>query len=103
MMLPTIRQGHSSSTDHGLFTPGRSQWRDAPAYFAVLEICHEEFASPTVSSSADTPDEQDTDTPLEDVARAEREYVRQRLREDLQREPTEEEVDEWLRQHTEGY
>jgi hypothetical protein len=102
-MRPTITQGHSSSTDHGLFTPGRSQWRDAPAYFAVREICHDVVASPTVSSSGETPDEQDTGTPLEDAARAEREYVRQRLREELQREPTEEEVDEWLRQHTEGY
>jgi hypothetical protein len=25
------------------------------------------------------------------------------LRQDLGREPTEEELDEWLRQHTEGY
>jgi DNA-directed RNA polymerase specialized sigma subunit len=29
--------------------------------------------------------------------------VRQRLREELQREPTDEEVDQWLRRHTEGY
>ena len=40
---------------------------------------------------------------LQDVARSEHEYLHQRLREDLGREPTEEELDEWLRQHTEGY
>jgi hypothetical protein len=46
--------------------------------------------------------EQD-DATLDDAARSEREYVRGRLREELKREPTEPEVDEWLRQHTEGY
>ena len=40
---------------------------------------------------------------LEDVARTEHDYLHQRLREDLGREPTEAELDEWLRQHTEGY
>jgi hypothetical protein len=40
---------------------------------------------------------------LEDVAQTEHEYLHQRLRDDLGREPTEEELDEWLRQHTEGY
>lgn len=44
-----------------------------------------------------------TEGKLEDVARTEHEYLHQRLREDLGREPTEEELDEWLRQHTEGY
>jgi len=39
---------------------------------------------------------------LEEIARSEREYVRSRLREELNREPTEEEMDEWLRQQTEG-
>ena len=40
---------------------------------------------------------------LEDAARTERDYLRQRLREELGREPSEDELDEWLRQHTEGY
>ena len=43
------------------------------------------------------------DNSLEDAARDEREYVRGRLRAELEREPTEEEVSEWLRQQTEGY
>lgn len=40
---------------------------------------------------------------LKEAARAERDFVRQRLHEELGREPTESEVDEWVRQHTEGY
>jgi hypothetical protein len=47
--------------------------------------------------------ESEGDAPLDDTARTEREYVRGRLQEELKREPTEQEVDEWLRQHTEGY
>jgi hypothetical protein len=45
----------------------------------------------------------ESDAGLNDAARGEQEYVRQRLREELKREPTEEEMDEWLREHTEGY
>jgi hypothetical protein len=40
---------------------------------------------------------------LEDVAQTEHDYLHQRLREELGREPTEGELDDWLRQHTEGY
>lgn len=49
------------------------------------------------------PESKDADPELEDAARSERSYVRERLREELKREPSEQEVDEWLRQHTEGY
>jgi hypothetical protein len=45
----------------------------------------------------------DSDAKLAGVARTEHEYLHQRLREELGREPSEEELDEWLRQHTEGY
>lgn len=45
----------------------------------------------------------DGSSKLEDVAQTEHDYLHQRLREDLGREPTEEELDDWLRQHTEGY
>ncbi len=55
-----------------------------------------------LSGEAEEPEE-GGDEPLDDAARDEREYVRRRLREELQREPTESELDEWLRQHTEGY
>lgn len=40
---------------------------------------------------------------LEDAARQEEDYLRERLRDELGREPSDEEVDEWLREHTEGY
>jgi hypothetical protein len=45
----------------------------------------------------------DTPDTLEDAARGERDYVRTRLRDELGREPSEQELDEWLRDHTEGY
>jgi len=48
-------------------------------------------------------DDAGSDAKLAGVARTEHEYLHQRLREELGREPTEEELDEWLRQHTEGY
>lgn len=45
----------------------------------------------------------DGDASLEETAAREREYLRGRLRDELRRDPTEEELDEWLREHTEGY
>ena len=55
------------------------------------------------ASPEEAPAPDDDETPLDDAAQSEREYVRERLREELKREPTEVELDEWLRQHTEGY
>jgi hypothetical protein len=40
---------------------------------------------------------------LADAARDEREVAAGRLREELGRDPGDEEIDEWLRRHTEGY
>jgi hypothetical protein len=40
---------------------------------------------------------------LTEAAQEEREYVRKRLSEELGREPSKDEIDEWLRQHTESY
>jgi DNA-directed RNA polymerase specialized sigma subunit len=40
---------------------------------------------------------------LSEVAKNEHEYLHERLRQELGREPSEEELSEWLRQHTEGY
>lgn len=45
----------------------------------------------------------DGDASLEETAARERDYLRGRLRDELGREPSEEELDEWLRKHTEGY
>lgn len=55
------------------------------------------------SSDDETPAAGEGDDSLSDAAETERDYVRQRLRAELGREPSEEEVDEWLRRHTEGY
>lgn len=56
---------------------------------------------------ADSGDEDNADdgadNSLDDAARNEGEYLRERLRDELGREPTEAELNEWLRQHTEGY
>jgi hypothetical protein len=55
------------------------------------------------ASPEEAPAPDELETPLDDAAQSEREYVKERLREELKREPTETELDEWLRQHTEGY
>ena len=43
------------------------------------------------------------DDSLEDAAEHELDDMRARLREELGREPSEEELSDWLRRHTEGY
>jgi len=53
--------------------------------------------------SEEKPDAEDANNSLDDAARDEQDYLRGRLREELKREPSEEEMNEWLRQHTEGY
>lgn len=63
----------------------------------------EQFPAPHLRLTDDADDASRTDAGLEDAARDEREYLRGRLRDELKREPTEEELNEWLRRHTEGY
>ncbi len=48
-------------------------------------------------------DKNDADNSLEEAFEKERADMRERLRGELKREPTEKELDEWLQQHTEGY
>ncbi|MBA3320061.1 MAG: hypothetical protein H0T45_01265 [Pyrinomonadaceae bacterium] len=59
----------------------------------------------TGESTSKQPDDAGTndDEGLEDVVRDEQDYLRSRLRNELGREPTDEELSEWQRQHTEGY
>jgi hypothetical protein len=54
-------------------------------------------------SSNDEKSSHEESNGLSEAASAEHEFLHQRLRQELGREPTEEELDEWLRQHTEGY
>jgi len=55
-----------------------------------------------MSTQDDNDDPTANGTELGAVAETEHEYLHQRLRKELGREPTEDELDEWLRQHTEG-
>ena len=61
----------------------------------------------SLTPETEEPEEPETDggadDSLEDAARKEREYMRERLRSELNRDPTEEELNDWLRRHTEGY
>lgn len=57
----------------------------------------------SLSSEEEAHEAEDADDSLNETAETERDYVRGRLRDELGREPSEEEVDEWLRRHTEGY
>lgn len=73
-------------------------------YGAAVRVCAlRTTASNDPSEEGPMPQDDNQDTGLEEVARRESEYVRRRLREELKREPTEEEMDEWLRQQTEGH
>lgn len=86
------------------YISGYEQARDIPAHFfnkqadarAAGRQAHATF-------SDDSAEQESVDAPLEETVRQEHEYLRNRLREELKREPTEEELSEWLRQHTEGY
>lgn len=40
---------------------------------------------------------------LSEAAEQEEEFLRERLSQELGREPTRDELDEWLREHTESY
>ncbi|MCA1643881.1 MAG: hypothetical protein LC785_18525 [Acidobacteria bacterium] len=60
-------------------------------------------AVPPFRADADSPTPEGADESLEETARLEEDYVRQRLRNDLGRDPSDEELREWLREHTEGY
>ena len=45
----------------------------------------------------------DSSNDLGSIASDEREFVRETLREELGHDPSEEELNEWLREHTESY
>ena len=47
--------------------------------------------------------EKDQKSELSDAAKQEEEFLKERLTAELGRAPTQEELDEWLREHTESY
>lgn len=69
----------------------------------VFPIYKELYAKEAEDESPSIGDDGGANDTLEDAARKEREYVRERLKGELEREPTDEEVSDWLRRHTEGY
>jgi len=57
-------------------------------------------------TNADTSDEERDaggDDSLQDLSNEQRGLARERLSAELEREPTEDEIDDWLRRQTEGY
>lgn len=68
----------------------------------ILVPPHRLWAS-VVDDDDESPDPTTGEENLEDAARGERDYVRERLQAELGREPTEAEIDEWVQQQTEGY
>lgn len=48
-------------------------------------------------------EQNDSESELGEVAAEEQDFVRGQLNKELGREPTKEEIDEWLREHTESY
>lgn len=77
---------------------------DVPSRLPMLRTLNDAAFSCSFSSEEKAPEpEKSGDASLDDAAQGERDYVRRRLRDELGREPSEEEVDEWLRRHTEGY
>jgi hypothetical protein len=60
-------------------------------------------ATPLYVANDSLPNTEDADGSLEEVARREEDYLRERLRGELGRDPSEQELREWLREHTEGY
>ncbi len=70
------------------------------------QLCPQQPAPPArlaAAGEANEPAEPGTGDSLEDAARDLRDYARERLRRELDRDPAEEEIDDWLRKHTEGY
>jgi hypothetical protein len=69
----------------------------------TMSLARREIDLMNLKDEPEKPVEPSSSTELNTIAQAEHEYLHQRLREDLGREPTEQELEEWLRQHTEGY
>jgi hypothetical protein len=99
--------GHCQITDVGFFESGdrrRLVIRGEESNLAIeMSLATAEIHVMALNDEENKGAEDETATKLQDVAEAEHQYLHQRLRAELGREPTETELDEWLRQHTEGY
>lgn len=97
------KQAYSSFRGNYGFMLTIRQRIEVSSRLGIYQSNHEGAFKLSDASSEDVTEPDDADASLDDAAQSEREYVRERLREELKREPTEGELDEWLRQHTEGY
>ena len=99
--------GHCQITDVGFFESGdrrRLVIRGEESNLAIeMSLATAEVHVMALNDEENKGAEDETATKLQDVAEDEHQYLHQRLRAELGREPTETELDEWLRQHTEGY
>jgi hypothetical protein len=69
----------------------------------TMSLARREIDVMNLKDESEERGEPSSSTELNAIAQAEHEYLHQRLRDDLGREPTEQELEDWLRQHTEGY
>ncbi len=76
---------------------------DSPARLLTLRTVDALAVQSRFSAEEDASTTEEGDNSLDEVAETEHEYVRRRVRDELGREPSEEEMDEWLRRHTEGH
>lgn len=99
--------GHFRITDVGFFESGdrrRLVVSGEDSNVAIeMSLATAEIHVMTLNDEENKNAEDETANKLQDVAEGEHQYLHQRLRAELGREPTETELDEWLRQHTEGY
>jgi hypothetical protein len=97
------KQAHLSSRGNHGFMLTLDKGRAASSGFGSYRFSRNVASKRFDAMPEEVPAPDELETPLDDAAQSERAYVRERLREELKREPTETELDEWLRQHTEGY
>jgi hypothetical protein len=99
--------GHCQITDVAFFESGdrrRLVVSGEESKLAIeMSLATAEVHVMTLNDEENKDAEDETAAKLQDVAEDEHQYLQQRLQAELGREPTETELDEWLRQHTEGY
>ena len=81
----------------------RNSWSDYKLSNLNPDVFHRGWTAASTEGMNGEGERPKPDPDLEEAVQEEYEYLRNRLHEELGREPTEEELDEWLRRHTEAY
>ena len=106
MQEPREFPGHCQITDVNFFESGERRrfviTGEEGGLVIEMSLATAEVQVMTLNDK-ETKDAEGGENKLEEVAENEHQYLHERLRAELGREPTETELDEWLRQHTEGY